>query len=715
MVAMSVFRREVQVLLQGEIGSRLRACAVALGVAVSGCAAFALPASAGEVRHYEQVSPPDKGDGDIVAEGQSIVASKSGDGVVFVSRMGFGDAAGSGVVGRVTYLARRLGDTWSTHSITPTPRPEPRQIGFGTTKVEVFSDDLSRALVWGYDFPASTNDTPNRENLYVEDTATGALQPISVSQAQPLSPFALVTPTAWGVSADARHVAFVINTQMLSDAAPGVDNVYKWDDGEFDDGVLSLVGVLPDGSVPPAGSTVLPANHRGAMSTDGRRLAFTASPDFVTPPQLYLHIDGRRSVLISDPEGSDRTPPSGVAFQGMTPDGKNIFFVSDSPLLDGDTAPGPDLYRFTDSDNPASDANLRLVTNTGGALDNDSFGAALVGMSDDGSRVYVHQIGGELLLWADGVTKTIDPAVSRAPDPRQRLTLTASQPGYGRVTPDADYLAYISNSQMFVYDRRADVRTCVSCPGDAFLVPGVTAGGRLDDLSFRSRWLTPDGTVFFSSTGALVPEDTNGVGDVYEYDAPSRTLSLITSGKGRDAMEFADASESGDDVFIVTRQRLAAADRDDYADLYDVRVGPAPPVKPIVASPPCEGETCQGTPSVAPADDLLGSLMLDGDQGSDPPPGLTVKHRIAISGPAGTLRVRLGASGRLKWNGRGLAAGTVKRSAGTAKLRLRLKHRARRQLKRAGHYTTRVALTFLAADGTRATRAVRVTFTKKGR
>ncbi|HEV7773438.1 MAG TPA: hypothetical protein VGO48_09165 [Conexibacter sp.] len=708
-------------MLRGETAFRLRCLAVASCVVVA-CGVLGVSAGAAEVRHYERVSPADKGSGDIIGEGLAIVAAKSGDGATFESRLVFGDALGSGNVGRTTYLARRGADgQWSTHGITPRSRPDAIQVLTSGTKVEVFSDDLSRALVWAYDLPALTDDAPDLNNFYIEDTATGALRTISHSQADPLTLIDFFNRTLWGASADLKHVGVVSATRMLSEAAPGVENAYKWDDG-----ALSLVGLLPDDTVPSGGSTIAPVDTRATMSADGSRSIFLSGG------QLYLHVDGGRSMLVSQPEGSDTNPASNVHFEGMTPDGKTVFFVTDSPLLtgpDGDNASGPDLYRFTETADPAGDSNLTLITTSGGALnDPPGYGAALVGMSDDGRRVYVHDSGGRLDVWEEGSgIRTVDPTVTRGGELPKHLSLTAT-PGNARVSADGEWLAYITQrpfdpiDRMYLYSLRDDRFTCVSCPSDASLIPTLTNSGRLDYDGFRPRFLSNDGTVFFSATADLVPQDSNGVADVYEYDGPSRTLTLLTSGKSRQPSMFADASASGDDVFFVTRQQLVASDTDDYVDLYDVRVGAAPPSQPSLVAPPCDGDACQGTLSGAPADDSLGSLSFEGDETSGPGArgaGLTVRRSVAFQGAAGLLGVKLKSAGRLRWSGRGLIADSVKRgSAGRVRLHLRLNHRARAGLRRSGRYVTTVHLRMFAPDGTKATGAVRVIFSaaaRKGR
>jgi hypothetical protein len=712
--------------------------AVALIAAATSClCVITSVAGASTVRHYEKVSPADKGQGDIVGDGITTVAAHAGDAVAFNSRALFADAVGSGASGQTQYVARRAEDgAWSTRAITPRPRPDALQTLFAGTRLQTYSEDLRTAIVWAYDLPDVNGDTPNRNNVYVEDTATRGLEPITTLQAAP--PFFLYffTTVVWGISADAQHVAVVTPTALLPDAAPGVPNVYQWDNG-----VLSLAGILPDDSVPSTGSDVRPNNYRGAMSADGSRLAFTASAG--GPNQLYLRIDGSRTVWVSQPEGSDTSDPVAVSLEAMTPDGHNVFFVTDSPLLDEDANAGPDLYRYRDSTDPVAESNLTLISHDGDVPAHLS-GNAVIGMSNDGDRVYYHTTSDHLSVWDHGTTTIISDQVPRDSIPRRELTVTASQPGFGRVTPDGGYMAFITNATLaqdqvhgltgqvtnghdalYLYSLRDRALQCVSCPTgqdatvDVSVTPGATNGSpTIDNQVARPRFLSDQGQLFFSTAEALVPIDRNGVVDTYEYDPTGGGLSLISSGTGRDPTTFADASASGDDVFVVTRQRLVSADRDGLVDLYDVRVGPPLPIAPISTVPPCDGDGCQAPPSGSPAEDTLGSLSLE--ENATAKSRLTVlslRHRVAFRGGTGALRVRLPAAGKLSWRGKGLRSGAV--SSGRARsvtVRLRLGAHPRSVLRRSGKYVTVVHLAFVAKDGSRTTSTVRATFlTRKGR
>jgi len=113
--------------------------------------------------------------------------------------------------------------------------------------------------------------------------------------------------------------------------------------------------------------------------------------------------------------------------------------------------------------------------------------------------------------------------------------------------------------------------------------------------------MTGDGRyVYFNTEEALVPQDTNGVTDAYEYNTATGRLSLVSTGTGEDGAWFVDASEDGHDVFIATHQQLSGWDPDRLDDLYDVRVEGGLP-EPPPPSAPCSGDACQGTPSAAPS------------------------------------------------------------------------------------------------------------------
>ncbi|HWC49711.1 MAG TPA: hypothetical protein VG448_12585 [Solirubrobacterales bacterium] len=561
----------------------------------------------GECRAWEKVSPTEKGGTDIGAGGNStVLAAANGDGAVFQSLSGFADSEGDGANGRVAYLSQRNSSGWATHAITPRANPDANLVFETGTKLYRFSEDLSKAYVQAYDLPGATDDTPERINIYQEDTATRAVHTVSGSQTgegDPI-PYSLLEfagiERLWGSSDDMNHISFVSRGQMVP-AIPGeypngAPNVYTWDEGK-----LHLAGILPDGTVPPGGSSIQPqlVSYKGSMSGDGSRQVFSSPAS--GPFQIYLRIDHSRTDLVSESENAAFTEEAqGVHFEGMTPDGNSVIFNTESPLLAKDTAPGPDLYRWTYGPDPEHESNLTLITHTGNALYEDEAafgGGALAGMSDDGRRIYIWEWNGaHLSVWSEGETKTIDPSVGST----EPMQVYQGPPGRTRVSPDGNWLAYIKpGNLLYLYNFSNDTLTCATCPGhlSSPFGPyglGLTANTTGYFPGYRLRYLSDDGQVFFTTEASLVPQDVNGARDVYSYDGRTGERSLVSSGTGSGASEFVDASRSGDDAFFVTRNQLVPSDTDAYVDLYDARVGGGFDEPERSSSSMCAGEACQG-------------------------------------------------------------------------------------------------------------------------
>jgi hypothetical protein len=148
-------------------------------------------------------------------------------------------------------------------------------------------------------------------------------------------------------------------------------------------------------------------------------------------------------------------------------------------------------------------------------------------------------------------------------------------------------------------------------------IPGWRVAG--GTTLYQPRYLSDGGRLFFNSPDALVPQDTNGLEDVYEYEptgegdctSASSTFSadsggcvgLISSGTSSGESAFFDASENGDDVFFTTISKLVGVDYDTSYDVYDAHVcsTSVPCVTAPVSSPPCtSGDSCKAAPSPQP-------------------------------------------------------------------------------------------------------------------
>jgi len=213
--------------------------------------------------------------------------------------------------------------------------------------------------------------------------------------------------------------------------------------------------------------------------------------------------------------------------------------------------------------------------------------------------------------------------------------------GTASVTPDGLHLLFQStrnltgydskgNSEVYEFNEPTNGIVCVSCNptgasarGNAFQPGGASPAfrGLLDHIS-------DDGSyAFFESEDALVPQDTNGATDVYEYH--NGKVSLISAGRGEYRSEFLGATPSGSDVFFGTNDSLAGQDTDGGQwDIYDARVDGGFPASEAASS--CSSaDTCKaiaGTPA------FLGpATTLSTGQGNPAPPVSTlVKPKTAV-------------------------------------------------------------------------------------
>jgi hypothetical protein len=247
-----------------------------------------------------------------------------------------------------------------------------------------------------------------------------------------------------------------------------------------------------------------------------------------------------------------------------------------------------------------------------------------------------------------------------------------------RVTPDGTLLAFESELPLTKYDSQAtgagecayercrevylyDAVTgrliCVSCdPSESSRPVGPAAlggherlgGGLFAGVEPKPYYLPRNiseggGRLFFQSSDALVPSDSNGRLNVYEWERPgvgSCTVASATYAAGKEGCIFPisdvagssesffmDASASGDDVFIATGDQLTSSDTDSREDVYDVRVGGGFPVS--VPAPVCvNADSCK--PPVSPQPEVFGApasatFAGPGNPAVVPPPPAVVK------------------------------------------------------------------------------------------
>jgi hypothetical protein len=217
-----------------------------------------------------------------------------------------------------------------------------------------------------------------------------------------------------------------------------------------------------------------------------------------------------------------------------------------------------------------------------------------------------------------------------------------------RLTGYDNRIAGVADVEAFVYNADSARLSCVSCnpSGAAPTIRRIGGAGEeallprsalaLTVSTYTLRWISEDGSrVFFESAQQLVPQDTNGRADVYEWEregTPScpresserkdgGCVFLLGSGDGSGSL-FVDASANGDDVFFATRAKLVPGDDNESMKLYDARVDGGFP-EPSLA---CTGTGCQGVPPGPPQFATPSSATFGGTGNFAPVPVANQRH-----------------------------------------------------------------------------------------
>jgi hypothetical protein len=659
---------------------RIRAAALASTAALVGWGGLPSPASAlPDGRGYELVSPSDNNGGDVMPQGTRTRSSVSGDAVGFASLIGFGDVMGTGVT--TEYISKRTAAPrtrgWATHGIVP--KVDPLSLNAAVLSLDTFypwefSDDLSIGILRTFtNFTGDPNlarvsNTYRRSDLLTPGPGTYEL--VSACPACVAPPNLNGNPEIADATSDFGQIIFESRQNLVAGVTGNTPKLYEWDHG-----TLRLAGVLPDDNPARCASFGTPiCSFAGAgasfgrytlrtLSDDGRRIFFTApSAPSADAGALYMRLDHASTTQIN---GSERTPAgtaSPARVETASTDGTIVFFTT-AELLTNDT---PDtnsrnLYMY-DASLPADDPNnLTLISAGDGGSGSVS---AVWGASEDGDYVYftslqqlvadAHTLEAEeagVFLWHAGELTYIGALSAGQLDEQTGAMGTNFPTGRlsTRVTPDGRHLLFAAHGgsdltgydhnttgcgssgtepcgELYLYDADLDSLVCASCnptgaaaTADASFNLGTGIGGSRV-TSHLTRPLTDDGSrVFFTSGERLVPEDRNGRKlDVYEFDAGSGAIHLLSSGQSPDDSYFMDATPSGSDVFFVTRERLVGWDTNNGYDLYDARVNggfPEPPAAVIE----CVGSACQGAaPAVPDARAPLSSSFVGGDDNVRP-------------------------------------------------------------------------------------------------
>jgi len=624
---------------------------------------FAAGANLPDDRGYELVSPADTGGvvpsaaGLGEAEGRDCfitsTAASNGESVIFQSLGGaFPGAAGNGTFDE--YQSRRTASGWTSKLISPLGVESEFPSAGGCA-----ASDHSYATF-------RTGSSPgDNGSLALGGKASAYL--ISGSAPPELAGKGSLRDdqdanVRW-ISAGGHHVVFTSNLKLESNApnsvGPGeeavsglkTDAVYDRRPG----GPTEVVSLLPGGGAPDSSTET---TYYQGTSSDGGAVVFKVEEALEGQSTIYERRGGETLTVASGPSVGS------VIFAGVSEGGSHVFYVEpDLPGIGSLRGRGR-LFEFN-----AETETSQPIT-PGGT-------AHFVNVSADGSRAYfvspeildgsAGESGGvNLYLWNGSSAKFI--AVLDEEDVGGDISLShwteavvsAEQTAFlgfatdpSRTTPDGRFFVFESRASLTGYDsgNHTEIFRYSAADGDGSIVcvscspmeepaafdsklENTLEGGSQVRAPVRIDNITEDGqTVFFGTREKLLPNDVNGVSDVYEWRA-GQGISLISAGTGSRSFLYG-MTPDGHDVFFTTKDALVAQDTGAIDSIYDARVGggfPAPPTVPAR----CQGDACQGAGGGSPS---LPAAATEGDRG-----GSNVPNRAHC--PKGKHRVRRGGKGR---------------------------------------------------------------------
>jgi hypothetical protein len=408
-------------------------------------------------------------------------------------------------------------------------------------------------------------------------------------------------------SVEGEHAVFSTKEHLLPSDAGRTEGASIYDSVGTS---LEQVDVDDDGSLlSSCGSDI---SHSHGVSDDGERIFFT-NPDPETcsgTAEVYVREGGAETTEVSASQCTrpDCDSPQDVAFAGATPDGEVVFMTSTQQLTNDDLDSASDLYRYD-----MSDGKMTLLS--GGTSTEGYVLSSTVRTSADGSYVYFY-VGGSLntgdgaggislyLVGPHGLRfvatgmfppgfREIEESVQLAQGGRLAMFDSAAKGEAGDTDESSDVYLYDAGSEAL--SRLSQGPIGGNGPFPATSQSSLEKTADLGSpLTFRA--LSQNGDdAFFTTAEKLVPEDTNGVVDLYEWREGQ--VGLVSSGTGEGKAIFAGATLDGRTAFLNTSEALVPADRDGGdRDLYAARVGggfAAAESAPVG----CGGGACQPRPA----------------------------------------------------------------------------------------------------------------------
>jgi hypothetical protein len=369
------------------------------------------------------------------------------------------------------------------------------------------------------------------------------------------------------------------------------------------------------------------------------------------PSHLYMRVDGNVTYDVS--RGAV------VHYDGMVRNGSKVYFTTDEDLTE---------------DNSDSDSSIDLYvwSEEGDTVTRVSAGAGSIGNTDNCNALWTVGCGVEVVPSLEGMGKNltgetpderlpvhggVTPVGFTASDPtdnsiagvagdvyfyspeqfvpgkgipgRRNLyvfragqiefvaTLASDKPTTRfQVAPDGRRAAFITASRLTTYDNAGyqAMYTYTPASGALVCVSCTPSGAPPTSNVFGSQnglFMSDDGRTFFQTETALLPHDTNGLIDVYEYvEGRPQLISSGVASIQKSAFGVAGligVSADGTDVYFANFDRLVEEDHNgQLLRFYDARTGGGF-AQASLAAPCAAADECHGPPNQTDSLPAIGS------------------------------------------------------------------------------------------------------------
>lgn len=356
----------------------------------------------------------------------------------------------------------------------------------------------------------------------------------------------------------------------------------------------------PDGKPIPYGERHRYSEYVNGVSPDGERV-YVSTEASLTPDDHdvpfssdssvdgYELAEGKYTLVTTGPLDESLPDPFGCCGANIawaSDDGSHVYFVTNDRMTAEDLDGSRDIYE-------RSGGQTRLVsTGPGEVLADPNYSerapdAEFLGASPDGATVYFATLQqltaddtekwtSDIYSWHDGVTRRLTHTIRYPEGPGQPFE-SFGRTNFGGASDDGS-IFYVAHSPQSAddTDAYADLyRTHADGTAERLASAGPPPNTTPYQNPLMPGAVSQDGKrLYFSTTRALLPADTDDEADIYLLLTGSGRLRLVSKGDAEEPAEDAELtlsgiSRDGSRAFFSTWEQLTTEDTDEEVDVYE--------------------------------------------------------------------------------------------------------------------------------------------------